>query len=63
MSKGTCPEESTIVNVWVAGAGHSTALFVDGSTANWLGPEMLMRLKVEGREVNALAESSSQVNT
>ena len=47
----------------MAGAGRSTSLFVDEATGNWLGPEMLVRLKVEGWEVDALADSSSQVNT
>ena len=46
--KGTHPKESTTVNAWVAGAGHSTPVFIDGPTANWLGPEVLVRLKVEG---------------
>ena len=53
--KGTHPEESTTVNAWMAGASHSTSLFVDA--------EMLVRLKVEGQEVDALADSSSKVNT
>ena len=63
MTKGMHAEESTTVNVYVAGASRSTSLFIDGPTANWLGPEMLVRLKVEGWEVNALADSGSQVNT
>ena len=71
-SRGTHPEEpitpsheeeSVTVNVWVAGAGNSTSLFVDGPTANWLGPEAVVKLAVEGCEVNALADSGSQVNT
>ena len=46
-SRGTCPkepitqsheEESVAVNAQVAGARNSTSLFVDGPTANWLGP-------------------------
>ena len=47
----------------MAGAGNSTSLFVDGPTANWLGPETVVKLVVEGCEVNALADSGSQVNT
>ena len=56
-------EESIAVNAWVAGAGNSTSLFVDGPTANWLGPETVVKLVVEGCEVSALADSGSQVNT
>ena len=71
-SRGTCPEEpitpshkeeSVAVNAWVVGAGNSTSLFVDGPTTNWLGPETVVKLVVEGCEVNALADSGSQVNT
>ena len=47
----------------MAGAGNSTSLFVDGPTTNWLGPEAVVKLVVEGCEVNALADSGSQVNT
>ena len=72
VSRGTHPEqpitpsreeESIKVNAWVAGAGNSSSLFVDGPTANWLGPETVVKLVVEGCEVNALADSGSQVNT
>ena len=71
-SRGTHPkepitpsreEESITVNAWVVGAGNSTSLFVDGPTTNWLGPEAVVKLVVEGCEVNALADSGSQVNT
>ena len=34
-----------------------------GPTSHWIGPEMLVDLTIEGRDVNALADSSSQVNT
>ena len=34
-----------------------------GPTAHWVGPETLVGLWVEGREVDALTDSSSQVNT
>ena len=71
-SRGTHPEEpitpshkeeSVTVNAWVVGARNSTLLFVDGPTANWLGPEAVVKLVVERCEVNALADSGSQVNT
>ena len=45
------------------GAGNSTSLFVDGPTTNWLDPEAVVKLVVQGCEVNALADSGSQVNT
>ena len=38
-------------------------LEVGGPAAHWIGPEMLVDLMIEGRNVNALADSSSQVNT
>ena len=31
--------------------------------AHWIGPEMLVDLTIEGRDVNALVDSGSQVNT
>ena len=31
--------------------------------AHWIGPEMLVDLTIEGRNVNALVDSGSQVNT
>ena len=34
-----------------------------GSTAHWIGPEVLVDLMIEGRNVNALVDSGSQVNT
>ena len=37
-------------------------LEVEGSTLHWIGPEMLVDLTIEGRNVNALADSGSQVN-
>ena len=59
----SCEEESIPVNAWVAGAGNYALLFVDGLTANWLGPEAVVKLVVEECEVNTLADSGSQVNT
>ena len=34
-----------------------------GPAAHWIRPEMLVDLMIEGRNVNALADSGSQVNT
>ena len=34
-----------------------------GPTAHWIRPEMLVDLMIEGRNVNALVDSGSQVNT
>ena len=71
-SRETCPkepitpsheEESIAVNAWVVGAANSTSLFVDGPTTNWLGPEAVVKLVVEGCEVNTLADSGSQAKT
>ena len=47
----------------IATACCASCLFHDGPTTHWLGPETLVSLKVEGHEVNALADSGSQVNT
>ena len=72
VSRGTHPkepitpsreEESVAVNVWVVGAGNSTSLFIEGPTTNWLGPEAVVKLRVEGCKVDALADSGNQVNT
>ena len=38
-------------------------LEVGGPAAHWIGPEMLVDLTIEGRNVNALVDSGSQVNT
>ena len=40
----------------------TSSLFADGPTAHWVGPETLVSLQVEGREINTLADSGSQVN-
>ena len=34
-----------------------------GPVSHWIGPEMLVDLTIEGRNVNALVDSGSQVNT
>ena len=36
---------------------------MEGPTAHWIEPEMLVDLMIEGRNVKALADSGSQVNT
>ena len=38
-------------------------LEVGGPVLHWIGPETLVDLTIEGRNVNALADSGSQVNT
>ena len=38
-------------------------MITSGPTAHWVGPEILVGLWVEGREVDTLADSGSQVNT
>ena len=37
-------------------------LEVGGPTSHWIGPETLVDLTIEGRNVNALVDSGSQVN-
>ena len=51
------------VNVRIIGWIRNPQLEAGGPTLHWIGPEMLVELTVEGRDVNALAESGSQVNT
>ena len=41
---------------------HASSLFADGPTTHWVGPETLVSLEVKGHEINALADSGSQVN-
>ena len=50
------------VNVWVVGRIWNPLLEAGGPTSHWIGPEMLVDLIIEGRNVNALADSGSQVN-
>ena len=51
------------VSVHVMGQSRDPLLVMGGSTAHWIGPEMLVDLTIEGRNVNTLADSGSQVNT
>ena len=51
------------VSVHVATAHHTSSLITNGPTVHWVGPETLVGLQVEGREVDALADNGSQVNT
>ena len=37
-------------------------LGVGGPVSHWIGPEILVDLTIEGRNVDALADSGSQVN-
>ena len=37
-------------------------MITSGPTVHWVGPETLAGLQVQGREVDALADSGSQVN-
>ena len=47
----------------VAITHHTSSLIVNGPTAHWVSPEILVGLWVEDREVDALTNSGSQVNT
>ena len=58
-SVNTQPE----VKVCVIDQIQDPLLEAGGPTSHWLGPEMLVDLTIEGRNVNALADSGSQVNT
>ena len=50
------------VSTRVATTCHTSSLIANGPTAHWVGPETLFGLQVEGREVDTLADSGSQVN-
>ena len=50
------------VNVHVIGQIWNPLLEAGGPTSHWIGPETLVDLTIEGRNVNALADSGSQVN-
>ena len=45
------------------GQSWDLLLVAGGPTAHWIGPEMLVDLTIEDRNINALADSCSQVNT
>ena len=45
------------------GQSQDPLLVVGGPAAHWIRPEMLVDLMIEGRDVNALVDSGSQVNT
>ena len=47
------------VNVHVMGQIWDPLLEVGGPVSHWIGPEMLVDLTIEGRNVNALADSGS----
>ena len=51
------------MNVHVVGQSWDPLLVVEGPAAGWIGPKTLVDLTIEGRNVNALADSGSQVNT
>ena len=51
------------VSMCVAITHRTSSLITNGPTAHWVGPETLVGLWIEGREVDALADSGIQVNT
>ena len=51
------------VSVHVMGQSQDPLLEAGGPTAHWIGPDTLVDLMIEGRNVNILADSGSQVNT
>ena len=58
-SANTQPE----VNVRMIRQIRNPLLEAGGPTSHWIGPEMLVDLTIEGRNVNTLVDSGSQVNT
>ena len=58
--QGTHPKKPTM---HVPTMHLASSLFNDGPTVHWVSPETLMCLVIEGQEINALADSGSQVNT
>ena len=64
---GSQPKEpikpSTDVSAHVAMMHDTPSMIASESMAHWVGPDTLVGLWVQGREVNALADSGSQVNT
>ena len=52
-----CPEVNVCVTGWIRDP------LLEAPAAHWIGPEMLVDLMIEGRNVNALVDSHSQVNT
>ena len=51
------------MNVHVTGQIQDPLLEVGGLVSHWIRPETLVDLAIEGRNVNALADAGSQVNT
>ena len=51
------------MNVHVTGQIWDPLLEERGPISHWIGPETLVDLTIEGRNVNALVDSGSQVNT
>ena len=45
------------------GQSWDLLLVAGGSVAHWIGPEMLVDLTIEGRNINTLVDCGSQVNT
>ena len=65
--RGSQPKEpvkpSTDKSAHVAMMCDAPSMIASGPMAHWVGPETLVGLWVEGWEVNAVADSCSQVNT
>ena len=53
------PEVNVRMTRWI----QDPLLEVEGPILHWIGPETLVKLTIEGRNVNALVDSGSQVNT
>ena len=53
------PEVNVRMTRWI----QDPLLEAGGPILHWIGPETLVELTIEGRNVNALVDSGSQVNT
>ena len=60
--KGAYPKKTPVeVSAHVFTTCCASLLFTSGPTAHWVGPEILVGLWVEVREIDALSNSHSQV--
>ena len=51
------------MNACVTGQSRDPLLVMEGPAAHWIGPKTVVDLMIEGRNVNALVDSGSLVNT
>ena len=51
------------MNACVMGQSRDPLLVIEGPITHWIGAKTLVDLTIEGRNINALVDSGSQVNT